>query len=197
MSGVESWISSLATIGLLAITGCYAWQTRHLAIAARDSARAAQDSAESAREGVQTAADALAASVAGLDVRFSVKPHRVPGEFGRNVAVQVRCEGVPVWLRFAQIESIYQYDGPTPRGVKDYSIIGNNVWLWPVGSHALPTLMQPEVSVNLISRPEFALGPNQYVGNMTVRLVYSMSRDGQMFPYQATYHWEEEGLLHG
>lgn len=104
MARMETWIAALSSLILVVVTTWYAVLTRSLAKSARDSAASAERAAK-------TAADALAASIASVDVSFSVSPEWRPGTGGNSLfGVTLHCTGATVFVHGAMISELWKHE---------------------------------------------------------------------------------------
>ena len=65
-------VTAIATVGLLVVTGIYAWLTHGLGVHAKTSSEAARDSAKHSEAAATAAERSAAAAEASLDISFEV-----------------------------------------------------------------------------------------------------------------------------
>lgn len=112
MSSLQTWIVVLSNLVLVGVTTWYALLTRKMG-------KAAQASAESSRIAAEAAATSVAATIASVDVDFTVAPWYFvdgdPDDLGPGwVGVQIWCSGATVYLHGATLTEIGEAVAETP-----------------------------------------------------------------------------------
>jgi len=111
-SAIRDWGPLLTTIILVGITGWYAYLTKELAAAARDSAQSSKEAAEATKS-------ALAATIATVNVAFRLSPSYGSGPNADPEedqllfsGVELTCDGATVFVRGMTLHSASWPLGP-------------------------------------------------------------------------------------
>lgn len=172
---MESWISAISSLVLVGVTAWYAILTNKLAKSARESAASAERTAS-------LTAEALAASIAALDVSFEVFPnlHGVGESDGAALGVSVHCTGATVFVHRAHLDMAYRIDKVHPDGA-DYSLFADDVALVPDTGDLnsspidLPIRMHKGEMIHLEAAPEVVMKPDELAGILEVSIWYSLN----------------------
>lgn len=186
---LPTWLGLISSLILVFVTGWYAVLTRRLA-------RSAEASAASAERAANTAAAALAATVAGLDVSFSVAANGrgIPDEGGIAIGVSVFCDGATVFVHGVHLDSVWQLDEERENG-GSYSLIANDRALvldrsgtmnppdigWPVRLHH-------GEAVHMEVEPRLVVSGGKLVGLLEVSIWYSLNGTDQPIRRRVAYN---------
>ncbi|MBP5801328.1 hypothetical protein J2D78_04445 [Microbacterium maritypicum] len=184
---MESWISALSSLVLVGVTAWYAVLTNRLAKSARDSAASAERTAS-------LTAEALAASIAALDVGFAVFPNAqgVSGSDGAAQGVSVQCTGATVFVHRVHLDKSYRIDSVRPDGA-DYSLFAEDIALVPdtgglnSSPVELPIRMHRGEMIHLEATPEVVMRPDESVGILEVSIWYSLTQAGEQLVRRVGY----------
>lgn len=109
MSDVSALITAIATLVLVLVTGYYAYLTQKLAASAKESAHYSKEAAEAAK-------GAAAASVASVDVDFTLSPQYAleptPEREEYLWGVRLICTGATVFVHTLELQMIAWPLGP-------------------------------------------------------------------------------------
>lgn len=185
---MESWISALSSLVLVGVTAWYAILTNRLAKSARESAASAERTAA-------LTAEALAASIAALDVSFEVFPnaHGFSETVGTGLGVSVQCTGATVFVHRVHLDMAYRIDKVHPDGA-DYSLFADDVALVPDTGDLnsspveLPARMHKGETIHLETAPEVRMKVDEHVGILEVSIWYSVNGIGEPLVRRAEYH---------
>ncbi len=185
---MESWISAVSSLVLVGVTAWYAILTSKLA-------KSAQESAASAERTALLTAEALAASVAALDVGFEVFPnaHGVSGRDGSAIGVSVQCTGATVFVHRAHLDMAYRIDKVHPDGA-DYSLFADDIALIPDTGDLnsspieLPMRMHKGEMIHLEAAQEVIMSPAELVGILEVSIWYSLNGQSEPLVRHVDYH---------
>lgn len=189
---MDTWVSAISSVILVGVTVWYAYLTRRLAISAKDSAASAERTAE-------IAAQALAASVAGLDVGFVIYPNTRSPETGQGSAIGValHCQGASVFVHGVRLVELWRLDhGDSENSfatvvASDRELVLDTEGTFNFEGTDLPTRLHRDESVHFDARPQILLEITE-VAQIEVAVSYSLSRNGDVFVRRASYDYFED-----
>ncbi|MFJ6532537.1 hypothetical protein [Microbacterium sp. NPDC091662] len=185
---MESWISALSSVVLVGITAWYAFLTNKLAKSARESAASAERTAA-------LTAEALAASIAALDVSFEVFPntHGFSETDGTGLGVSVHCTGATVFVHRVHLDMAYRIDKVHPDGA-DYSLFADDIGLVPDTGDLnsspveLPARIHKGEMIHLETAQEVTMKVDEQVGILEVSIWYSLNGVSEPLMRRAEYN---------
>lgn len=190
---MESWITAIGSLVLVGVTAWYAVLTRRLAISARESAASAERTA-------QIAADALAASVAGLDIGFGVFPNWRANEKGDGDAlgVSITSTGAAVFVHGARIDELWLLEGDerddgysSVLEASDHALVLDEDFALNADGVALPVRLHRGESVHFVTQPEVGVEVSK-IAQLDVSVSYSLSPGGEQLVRRSTYDFHDE-----
>jgi hypothetical protein len=184
-----AWVSAATSIVLACITGWYAWLTRRLA-------KSSEASAASAERAARIAADALAASVAGLDVNFAIRPNFRSIGHGSGVAAGVTlwCRGATVFVHRVHLESMSRLDGrhaddggsSYTRIAADRALVIDDM-LNPAGLE-LPLRLHRDEVIHFDIDPQVKIDGRTTVGIIELSVWYSLNNSGELMQRRVDHY---------
>jgi hypothetical protein len=183
MESVETWISAVSSLTLVGVTAWYAILTHRLAVSARKSAASAERT-------VQIAADALAASVAGLDVVFDVNPNF---HAGSAVGVSVTCCGATVFVHGARMDGLWALDGILRRDgysstqiASAHDLVFDDSDVLNSDGLMLPARLHRNETIHFKAEPQVDMDLDK-IAQLDVTIWYSLSLNGAVEMRRAAY----------
>ncbi|GAA2890292.1 hypothetical protein [Microbacterium esteraromaticum] len=191
MTTPEAWISSISTIVLVLVTGWYAWLTRRLA-------KSAEASAASAERTAQIAAQALAASVAGVDVRFTAAPnYQLRADETGALGVSIFCDGATAFIHEARLDWAYECTDRRADGASyDTIASGVDLVLLVDEDEMLPARVHRGEALHFITDPEVTMSLDAGASRLEVSVWYTLDGIGEPVLRRAEYDdFEEQARL--
>ena len=188
-TALSTWIVPLSTVVLVLVTAWYAVLTRRLA-------KSAEASAASAERTVQIAAQALAATVAAVDVQFEVSPsyQYSGGDDLADLGVTVFCGGATVFVHKVHLDSASEAEERSEESTT-YRTITSGASLDVFDEEArLPVRLHRGESANFICDPLVRLPFATSVAILEVTVWYTLDGTGVPLKRSARYDDYEEHL---
>ncbi|WP_295790907.1 hypothetical protein [uncultured Microbacterium sp.] len=191
---MELWISTASSLILVGVTAWYAVLTRSLA-------RSAKESAASAERAAQVAADALAASVASVDVDFRVSPWWRFDEGSTSASalgMTVQSTGATVFVHGARIDELWvREEREGDLWGESLEVSGRNLVLdtspdgFNLPGMELPVRLHRGEVVHLSAEPVINVEDRE-IGHIEIRVLYSLDQNGPWLTRHKTYDREDE-----
>lgn len=187
---VAASLTLVSTIVLVGVTAWYAVLTRRLA-------KSAEASAASAERTAKIAADALSATVAGLDVNFSVAPNLQSSSTDglSALGVTVYGHGATVYVHRARLDRAWECVGRRDDGAsydcvaEDVELVLASRDLLNVGEPTLPTRLHRGEMLHFETEPEISSDGNGLTDQLEVSIWYSLNGTDQPLRRRVEYEY--------
>lgn len=185
---MDSLISALSSVVLVGVTAWYAILTNRLAKSARDSAASAERTAT-------LTAEALAASVAALDVNFAVHPNAqgISGREDALLGVSVHCTGATVFIHRVHLDMAHRLDEMSEDG-GSYTLFADDIGLAVATGRELnsmpvrlPARIHKNEVIHFETDPPVMMRPEETTGMLEVSIWYTLTGRGEPFARRVDY----------